>query len=127
MVHVGMAAGRSYYSVERLGHRAGYEVGDVDGVTLGDESGVGEGGGASGEREGVEGGEGQGEQEEDKSIGENNGIEKEKWIWEGCPESLETSLDIGDVWARWRNALPVRWSIRSMLNEIEYSDERLQC
>lgn len=37
MIHVGMASGRKFYSVERRGHRDGYNMGDVDGVVLGDE------------------------------------------------------------------------------------------
>jgi pyroglutamyl-peptidase len=40
MVHVGMAGGRDFYSVERRGHRDGYAMGDVDGVVLGDERGT---------------------------------------------------------------------------------------
>jgi pyroglutamyl-peptidase len=39
MIHVGMAAGRDFYSVERRGHRDGYMMEDVDGVVLGDERG----------------------------------------------------------------------------------------
>lgn len=37
MIHVGMASGRSFYSIERRAHRTGYVMGDVDGVVLGDE------------------------------------------------------------------------------------------
>jgi len=36
MVHIGMAAGRDYYSVERRGHRDGYDLRDVDGRLLSD-------------------------------------------------------------------------------------------
>jgi len=39
MVHVGMASGREFYSVERRGHRDGYAMRDVDGELLGDERG----------------------------------------------------------------------------------------
>lgn len=31
----------------------------------------------------------------------------EEWVWEGCPEVLETGVDVDDVWRRWRSALPV--------------------
>jgi len=37
MVHIGMASGRRFYSVERRGHRDGYNMRDVDGEFLGDE------------------------------------------------------------------------------------------
>jgi len=37
MVHIGMATGRKYYSVERRGHRDGYKMKDVDEELLGDE------------------------------------------------------------------------------------------
>jgi len=36
MIHIGMATGRRYYSVERRGHRDGYTMKDVDGELLGD-------------------------------------------------------------------------------------------
>jgi len=36
MVHIGMATGRKYYSVERRGHRDGYNMKDVDGELLRD-------------------------------------------------------------------------------------------
>jgi pyroglutamyl-peptidase len=36
MVHIGMATGRKYYSIERRGHRDGYNMKDVDGKLLGD-------------------------------------------------------------------------------------------
>ncbi|KAH8591326.1 hypothetical protein B0O99DRAFT_471646, partial [Bisporella sp. PMI_857] len=36
MVHIGMASGRRYYSVERRGHRDGYGMKDVDNEYLGD-------------------------------------------------------------------------------------------
>jgi hypothetical protein len=36
MVHIGMASGRKYYSVERRGHRDGYVMRDVDDELLGD-------------------------------------------------------------------------------------------
>lgn len=36
MVHVGMATGRKFYSVERRGHRDGYAMRDVDEELLGD-------------------------------------------------------------------------------------------
>jgi pyroglutamyl-peptidase len=34
MVHIGMAGGRDFYSVERRGHRDGYRMQDVDGKLL---------------------------------------------------------------------------------------------
>ena len=37
MVHIGMASGRKFYSVERRGHRDGYTMRDVDDELLGDE------------------------------------------------------------------------------------------
>jgi pyroglutamyl-peptidase len=36
MIHIGMASGRKYYSVERRGHRDGYIMKDVDQEFLGD-------------------------------------------------------------------------------------------
>ncbi|PBP17641.1 pyroglutamyl peptidase type [Diplocarpon rosae] len=36
-IHIGMATGRRFYSVERSGHRDGYTLRDVDHVLLGDE------------------------------------------------------------------------------------------
>lgn len=36
MVHIGMASGRKFYSVERRGHRDGYAMRDVDDELLGD-------------------------------------------------------------------------------------------
>lgn len=36
MLHIGMASGRRYYSIERRGHRDGYLMRDVDGELLGD-------------------------------------------------------------------------------------------
>lgn len=36
MIHIGMATGRKYYSVERRGHRDGYMMRDVDDEFLGD-------------------------------------------------------------------------------------------
>jgi len=33
--------------------------------------------------------------------------EQEKWIWHGLPEELLSSVDVDDVWRRWRTALPV--------------------
>jgi pyroglutamyl-peptidase len=35
-VHIGMASGRRFYSVERRGHRDGYGMEDVDNELLGD-------------------------------------------------------------------------------------------
>lgn len=35
-LHIGMAAGRQFYSVERRGHRDGYAMKDVDNELLGD-------------------------------------------------------------------------------------------
>lgn len=37
MVHIGMASGRNYYSVERRGHRDGYAMKDVDNELLEDD------------------------------------------------------------------------------------------
>jgi pyroglutamyl-peptidase len=37
-VHVGMAGEKACYAVERRGHRGCYNMRDVDGVVLGDES-----------------------------------------------------------------------------------------
>ncbi|KAL2060202.1 hypothetical protein VTL71DRAFT_9597 [Oculimacula yallundae] len=73
-IHIGMASGRRYYSVERRGHRDGYNMKDVDNKLLDDE-------------------------ERRKAEGEN-------WIWNGMPEELLSSVDVDDVWKRWRAALP---------------------
>jgi pyroglutamyl-peptidase len=34
--------------------------------------------------------------------------EGKDWIWDGLPEELLSSVDVDDVWKRWRVALPVR-------------------
>ncbi|CZT05339.1 uncharacterized protein RAG0_11483 [Rhynchosporium agropyri] len=73
-IHIGMASGRQYYSVERRGHRDGYNMKDVDGELLEDE--------------------------------ERRKIEGKDWIWDGMPEELLSSVDVDDVWKRWRAALP---------------------
>ncbi|CAG8959079.1 hypothetical protein HYFRA_00012860 [Hymenoscyphus fraxineus] len=73
-IHIGMASGRRFYSVERRAHRDGYFNKDVDNELLGD----------------VERREKQGD----------------RWIWSGMPEELLTSVDVVDVWRRWRGALP---------------------
>jgi len=38
MLHIGMASGRKFYSIERRGHRDGYIVKDVDGKIPSEES-----------------------------------------------------------------------------------------
>lgn len=38
MLHIGMASGRKFYSIERRGHRDGYYMRDVDGCYLNDEA-----------------------------------------------------------------------------------------
>ncbi|TVY27915.1 Pyroglutamyl-peptidase [Lachnellula hyalina] len=73
-IHIGMASGRKFYSVERRGHRTGYMMRDVDNEFLGD--------------------------------AERRKEEQEKWIWHGLPEELLSSVDVDDVWRRWRTALP---------------------
>jgi hypothetical protein len=35
------------------------------------------------------------------------GDAEEGGIWEGCPEELETGLDVDDVWRRWMTCIPV--------------------
>jgi pyroglutamyl-peptidase len=75
-VHIGMASGRRFYSVERRGHRDGYGMEDVDQKLLEDHA--------------------------------RKAIEGEKWIWHGLPDDLLSSVDVDDVWRRWRIALPVR-------------------
>ncbi|RFU31332.1 hypothetical protein B7463_g5027, partial [Scytalidium lignicola] len=42
VLHIGMASGRAYYSAERLAHRDGYAMRDVDGELLKDEEKKGE-------------------------------------------------------------------------------------
>jgi len=39
MIHIGMASGRRYYSIERKAHREGYKMKDVDGEVLEDDGG----------------------------------------------------------------------------------------
>ncbi|TVY83506.1 Pyroglutamyl-peptidase [Lachnellula suecica] len=73
-IHIGMASGRKFYSVERRGHKDGYLMRDVDNEFLAD--------------------------------AERRKEEQEKWIWDGLPEELLSSLNIDDVWRRWRTALP---------------------
>ncbi|EKD20593.1 pyroglutamyl peptidase type [Drepanopeziza brunnea f. sp. 'multigermtubi' MB_m1] len=73
-IHIGMASGRKFYSVERRGHRDGYTIKDVDHELLGDE--------------------------------ERRKREGDGWVWNGMPEELLSSIDVDDVWKRWRAALP---------------------
>lgn len=40
MIHIGMASGRKWYSIERRAHRDGYVMKDVDGEILEDDGGV---------------------------------------------------------------------------------------
>jgi pyroglutamyl-peptidase len=74
MIHIGMASGRKYYSVERRGHRDGYLMRDVDGEPLGD--------------------------------AERRKVEGPDWIWDGLSKEIFSSVEVDDVWRRWRGALP---------------------
>ena len=74
--------------MERRGHRDGYVMGDVDGVVLGDERGRYEDG------------------------------DDEEWVWQGCPEELETVVDLDDVWRRWSQSLPV--SLLYPIHTVKY-------
>ncbi len=96
-----MAGGGEFYSVERRGHRDGYGMADVDGVVLGDEAGRERKRQKEREKEkdGEGGTDGEGAANKDKER------EREKWIWADCPEELLTTIDIDDVWRRWRAAL----------------------
>jgi len=87
LIHIGMATGRKWYSIERKGHRDGYDMKDVDGEVCED-----------GGREKVE--------EEAKDVEENANSRTAKWLWEGLPAEIETSIDVDDVWKRWRISLP---------------------
>jgi pyrrolidone-carboxylate peptidase len=69
-IHIGMASGRKFYSIERRGHRDGYFMKDVDNEFLADESAQ-------------------------KQLGSD-------WIWHNLPHELLSSLDVDDVWKRWR-------------------------
>lgn len=75
-IHIGMASGRSFYSVERRGHRDGYNMKDVDHQLLEDD--------------------------------ERRKREGEDWVWSGMPEELLSSVDVDDVWKRWRAAMPMK-------------------
>lgn len=79
MLHIGMASGRKFYSVERRGHRDGYYMKDVDDKFL------------------------------DDIFYLKRTRDPKDWIWNDVPEELETIADIDDVWKRWRLALPVRF------------------
>ncbi|KAF4123437.1 hypothetical protein GMORB2_6138 [Geosmithia morbida] len=70
VLHIGMAGPRSYYQIERRGHRRGYRSKDVDGEDLSPEA--------------------------DGTLG------PEEWIWYGCPDEIESDLDVADVLDRWR-------------------------
>jgi hypothetical protein len=74
MIHIGMATGRKYYSVERRGHRDEYLMRDVDGELLKD--------------------------------AERRKLEGPDWIWDGLSKEILSSVDVDDVWRRWRRALP---------------------
>jgi len=37
---------------------------------------------------------------------ERRKLEGEDWVWNGLPEEILSSLNIDDVWRRWRTALP---------------------
>lgn len=39
---------------------------------------------------------------------ERKAREGEAWVWDGMPAELESSVDVGDVWKRWRVGMPVR-------------------
>lgn len=106
MIHIGMASGRKWYSVERRGHRDGYVLKDVDGEICEDEARKGKE--VNGEKYKAV----PGNTEEKRTEGEKLGVqdlevEKEKWIWEGLPKEIETDIDVDEVWKRWRIALPV--------------------
>ncbi|KAI9808924.1 MAG: hypothetical protein M1827_007149 [Pycnora praestabilis] len=79
VLHIGMAGGRNYYTLETKARRDGYEMKDVDGRVLGD-----------------------GDGEDDIRW---RGRVKE---WEECPEVLESEFDTEDVWRRWVSAVPDR-------------------
>ncbi|KUJ18601.1 peptidase C15, pyroglutamyl peptidase I-like protein [Mollisia scopiformis] len=70
MIHIGMASGRKFYSIERRGHRDGYYMKDVDNQFLNDEA-------------------------LHKKMGKD-------WVWEGMPSELLSTIDVDDVWKRWR-------------------------
>jgi pyroglutamyl-peptidase len=74
-IHIGMASGRKFYSVERRGHRDGYYGRDVDNELLND--------------------------------AERRQREGQDWVWSGMPEELLSSINVDDVWRRWRITLPV--------------------
>lgn len=78
-LHIGMAGPKPVYQLERLAHRQGYKLKDVDGELLEDDGGAGHG----------EGGDGQ------------------EWVWEGLPEHIESDVDVQGVMARWRQLSPV--------------------
>jgi pyrrolidone-carboxylate peptidase len=76
MIHIGMASGRRFYSVERRGHRDGYYMKDVDDKFL------------------------------DDLYYLKRTRDPKDWIWNDVPEELTTAADIDDVWRRWRLSLP---------------------
>jgi len=79
-IHIGMAAGRAFYSVERRAWKRGYGVADVDG-------------------------RGQGVGEDGRWVGGAGAAECESWV--GVPEVLEPDVDVEEVLRRWREAVPV--------------------
>lgn len=125
MIHIGMATGRKWYSIERKGHRDGYVLKDVDGEICEDQLLEGHSiqeAPKEGEQKSAEedNGDAQAVLKEEKEENDETKADssKEKWIWEGLPSEIETSIDVDDVWKRWRISLPVRFSPLSFLFPI---------
>jgi hypothetical protein len=78
-LHIGMAGPKPVYQLERLAHRQGYKLKDVDGELLEDDGGAGHG---------------------------ENGDGKQ-WVWEGLPEHIESDVDVEGVFTRWQQLSPV--------------------
>lgn len=103
VLHIGMAGPRPFYQVERRAHRTGYRSKDVDGC-LPDGEPTARSGPRRAEEESGLVWYGGAERTEQLRDGEDDTATegKKEWLWHGCPEELESDLDIADVLGRWR-------------------------
>lgn len=106
-IHIGMAAGREYYSIERRAWKTGYSVGDVDGRL----PGIGEDGRRiPAPEQPATGADGKVPSPTRTPASEINvapaEADEQRWeSWEGLPEMLGPAIDVDEVLARWRGVM----------------------